>query len=81
MSVNSIDITSQSETPGLGANCVNDSFKLQYTAKTKDIKIVKSNPKGNEIDALSSATVTTKAVTKGVNDALAAAEKLMGGEG
>lgn len=81
LTVNSIDITSQSETPGLGANCVNDSFKQQYSGKTKDIKIVKSNPAGNQIDALSSATVTTKAVTKGVNDALAAVEKLMGGEG
>ena len=80
LTVNSIDITSQSETPGLGANCTNDSFKSAYVGKTKDIKVVKSNPSGNQIDALSSATVTTKAVTKGVNDALIAAEELIGGD-
>ena len=80
LTVNSIDITSQSETPGLGANCVNEEFMSAFSGKTKDIKVVKSNPTANQIDALSSATVTTRAVVRGVNDALAAAEKLMGGD-
>ncbi len=79
LTVNSIDITSQSETPGLGANCANDSFKEMFVGKTSGIKVVKSDPQGNQIDAISSATVTSKAVTKGVNDALVAAEELMGG--
>lgn len=80
LTVNSIDITSQSETPGLGANCTNESFMSAIKGKTKDIKVVKSNPTANQIDALSSATVTTRAVVRGVNDALAAAEELKGGD-
>ena len=80
LTVNSIDITSQSETPGLGANCINEEFMSSFSGKTKDIKVVKSNPTANQIDALSSATVTSKAVVRGVNDALAAAEILMGGD-
>lgn len=80
LTVNSIDITSQSETPGLGANCTTEEFMSQYAGKTKDIKVVKSNPGANDVDAISSATVTTKAVTKGVNDALLAAEQVMGGD-
>ncbi|MBQ8636924.1 MAG: RnfABCDGE type electron transport complex subunit G [Clostridia bacterium] len=80
LTVNSIDITSQSETPGLGANCTNSEFIDAFRGKSKDIKVVKSNPSGNQVDALSSATVTTKAVTRGVNDALKAAEELIGGD-
>lgn len=80
LTVNSIDITGHSETPGLGANCTNESFMSAFSGKTKDIKVVKSNPTANQVDALSSATVTTRAVVKGVNDALVAAEELMGGE-
>lgn len=80
LTVSGIDITSHSETPGLGANCTTDSFKGKFVGKTKDIEVVKTTPTGNQIDAISSATVTSKAVTRGVNDALCAAEKLMGGD-
>lgn len=80
LTVNKIDITNHSETPGLGANCVNEDFKAQFSGKADGIKVVKSNPTDNQIDALSSATVTSRAVTKGVNDALKAVEELMGGE-
>lgn len=80
LTVGSIDITSHSETAGLGANCTSKSFKSKFAGKTKDINVVKTTPTGNQIDAISSATVTSKAVTKGVNDALNAAEELMGGD-
>lgn len=80
LTVSKIDITGHSETPGLGANCVNEEFKAQFVGKTGELKVVKSNPTESQIDALSSATVTSRAVTKGVNDALKAAEELMGGE-
>ena len=75
-----VQVVEHKETPGLGANCTNDDFKDEFIGLSRDIKVVKSNPSGNQIDALSSATVTTKAVTKGVNDALKAAEELMGGD-
>lgn len=74
--VSGIDIISQSETAGLGANCVKDEFKDQFVGKSGEISVVKNDPKDNEIDAITSATITSKAVTSGVNKALAAADKL-----
>ncbi|MBQ7794924.1 MAG: FMN-binding protein [Clostridia bacterium] len=76
--VSGIDITSQSETAGLGSNCTNDEFKAQFVGKTKGISVVKQGADGNEIDAISSATKTSKAVTKGVNDALSAVAEIKG---
>lgn len=80
LTVNSIDITEHSETPGLGANCVKEEFLQAFAGKTQGVKAVKSSATGNQIDALSSATITSKAVVKGVNDALAVAERLTGGK-
>lgn len=74
--VNGIDIISQSETAGLGANCVNEEFKAQFAGKTAGITVSKNGAKDNQIDAISSATITSKAVTKGVNDAIEAVNGL-----
>lgn len=78
--VTGVDITGQSETPGLGANCVNDEFRSQYVGKSGEVKVVKNASKEDEIDAISSATITSKAVTSGVNAAIKAAAELKGGE-
>jgi len=80
LKVTGVEIISQSETAGLGSNCTNDSFKAQFIGKTENISVVKNGAKENEIDAISSATVTSKAVTKGVNDALAAVKSMKGGK-
>lgn len=77
--VTGIDITSQSETPGLGANCTKEEFKAQFIGKEKEISVVKNNAKDNQIDAMTSATITSKAVTEGVNAAIAAVEVIEGG--
>jgi len=74
LTVTGIDITNQSETPGLGANCQKPDFMGQFKGKTSGITVVKGTATGNQIDAITSSTVTSKAVTKGVNDALLAAE-------
>lgn len=78
--VTGVEIISQSETAGLGANCTKDSFKEQFTGKTGDIQVVKTGAKDNQIDAISSATITSKAVTKGVNEAIATVKSMRGGE-
>lgn len=72
--VSGVNIISQSETAGLGAKCVDEDFTSQYTGKTKDITVSRGNAKDNQINAISSATITSKAVTAGVNAAVAAAE-------
>lgn len=78
--VTGIEIIAQTETAGLGTNCTKDSFKAQFVGKTDSIKVVKSGAKDNEIDAISSATITSKAVAKGVNEAVLAAKNIAGGE-
>lgn len=72
-------ISAEHETAGLGANCKNKEWQSQFIGKTEDIQVVKNGAKDNQIDAISSATITSKAVTKAVNEALKAA-KILGGE-
>lgn len=74
LKVTGVDIVSQSETAGLGSKSTEPEFRGQYVGKGKISKVVKSGAGENEIDAITSATITSKAVTKGVNDALTASE-------
>lgn len=78
--VTGVEIISQSETAGLGANCTKDEFKKQFIGKTDNITVSKSGAKDNQIDAIASATITSKAVTKGVNESIATVRKLRGDE-
>lgn len=72
---------SLSETPGLGAKAQNTDFITQYNGLGGKISVVKNQtPSGDEIQAISGATITSKAVTKAVNAALEAAEYAKGGE-
>ncbi len=72
--VTGVSIVSMSETSGLGANAARESFRSQYAGKSGSVRLRKQ---GGEIDALTGATVTSTAVTNGVNAALAAAGELI----
>lgn len=66
--IQGIDIVSHSETPGLGANAKNASFSDQYKDKSGKLEVVKgAATNANEIQAITSATITSKAVTDSVN--------------
>lgn len=80
LKVTGVEIISQSETAGLGAKCTNDEFKAQFAGKTENIGVSKNGAKDNEIDAISSATITSKAVTKGVNEAISVVKEVKGDE-
>lgn len=71
-------LTSLSETPGLGMKAKNDSFISQYDGKSGTIGVVKVNPGESDIVAISGATITSKAVTAGVQAALDVAARLGG---
>ncbi len=77
LAVTKIQILESSETAGLGANASKPEFSGQFEKKNGPFAVVKgAAAKETEISAISSATVTTKAVTSCVNAALeAAAEK------
>lgn len=71
--ITGLEVLSASETAGLGANCTKADFKDQFKGKNVDaIEYTKDGATAdNQIDAISGATITTKAVTKGVNAAIA----------
>lgn len=71
--IDGIKILSHSETPGLGANAPQPKFSGQYKDKKTDkpLQVVKRAPSNpEEIEAITGATITSNAVTKGVNDAV-----------
>lgn len=68
-SVTGVVILDHSETAGLGARADSPDFLNQYIDKSGTITV---NTGDNAIDALTGATITSKAVTSGVNTALTA---------
>jgi electron transport complex protein RnfG len=64
--VTSIDILSASETAGLGAKASGDKFRGQFEGRSE----AKLKKDGGEIDAISGATITSRAVTNAVAAAL-----------
>jgi Na+-translocating ferredoxin:NAD+ oxidoreductase subunit G len=63
-------IISSNETPGLGDNAKKEPFTSQFTGKTEEHLIVTKDTSDTEdIVAMSGATISSKAVTKGVYNA------------
>lgn len=79
--IQGIKVGNNNETPGLGKNAAAPKFQEQFSGKTwtSPVNVIKSGtPKDNEIAALSGATITSRAVADGVNQALEAAKELSG---
>ena len=76
-----VEFLSISETPGLGMNAKEEKFKSQFRdVEVGQYSLSKRNISGDtEIDAVSSATITTTAVTRSVNAGLRAAQELLSG--
>lgn len=76
-------IVSNSETAGLGAKCVEPDFQKQFKGldTAKPLAVVKNgNPSGNgKIEAIAGATITSRAVTRGVNISMKVCKVLAGG--
>ncbi len=75
-------ILTSKETPGLGDNASKKEFTSQFTGKTTEHLIVTKDPSDTEeIQAMSGATITSKAVTLGVKAAVEEVQTyLKGGE-
>lgn len=68
--ISGITILSQEETPGLGAKAADAAFTDQFAGKdgAKEVKVSKEgSTEGNNIAAITGATITSDAVTHGVN--------------
>ena len=70
--LNGMSVLSMSESAGLGAKCTTAEFQDQFKGiKSGSIKYTKTGASAeNEIDTISGATITTKAVTDAVNAGL-----------
>lgn len=80
--LNDISILEISETAGLGMLAPEELVPQFHQKKVDSFVYTKSGAAAeNEIDAISGATVTTRAVTNAVNGGLKAAQALTGGEG
>ena len=77
--VTGVEFLEISETVGLGMNAQKQSFKDQFVGLIKGIGVNKNTPADNEIKALTGATITSKATTKGVNTALDIYENIVKG--
>lgn len=74
LKVTRVKIMESSETAGLGANASKPQFIQQFEGSSGRFEVVKGSAKANEISAIASATITSRAVTACVNGALEAAE-------
>jgi electron transport complex protein RnfG len=65
-------VLKHSETPGLGANAVYEKFYSRFNGKNLVRLNVVKVPTGNanEIEAITASTITTRAITNAVNEAI-----------
>ena len=69
LTCNGISIISSSETSGLGSKASNAEFKDQFPGKTGEVKVTKD---GGQINAITGATITSRAVCTAVGAAIEA---------
>jgi H+/Na+-translocating ferredoxin:NAD+ oxidoreductase subunit G len=68
MIVNKIKVISQTETPGLGANCEKPEFQAQFS--NKDIQQMKVDKDGGSIVSLTGATITTRTIANSIRNGM-----------
>jgi len=70
-----MQVISQSETAGLGANIKEEAFYGQFAGKEGVLSLTKQ---GGQIDGVSGATISSKAAIAGVNKGMNVAKALLG---
>ena len=75
------DILVHNETPGLGDSANKQAFRSQFKDKnSEDLEVVKDKSKENNIQAMTGATISSKAVTKGIKEAVEKVTQFLGGK-
>lgn len=78
-SIKAVEILDVSgETPGLGQNAAQEKFYGQFSGMSGALSVIKSGADGSagEINAVTGATITSRAVTKAVNEALSLSKEI-----
>ena len=74
-SVLGVRVISHAETPGLGSKVAEDGFLSRFVGSVDSVTL------GDEIDAISGATISSRAVTEGVNRAFAVLQSVLSENG
>ncbi len=78
--ITGVEILSHSETPGLGANATKQDFKDRFIGKNGELTVNKSSNEGQNLQAITAATITSKAVVSAVNLITETYSQVTGGE-
>lgn len=73
-------LAASDETPGLGQNVTKPNWYAQFAGLKDDITVIKggsANAENNEVNAVTGATISSKAVTSAVNQALDYAKEII----
>ena len=73
LTVSGVAVTKSGETSGLGDNAKRQDFRDRFVGSSGEVKVTKD---GGKIQALTGATITSRAVCAGVTTALAVAAEL-----
>lgn len=71
-----VKVLASSESPGIGTKIETPDYLSKYVGKSGELKVRKD---GGEIDEITSATVSSRALAKGVSTALRVYEEIKGG--
>jgi len=61
-----VKVLAQNETPGLGAKITEKDFLAQFIGKSLEKIFLRNDNKDGEIDAITSATISSRAITEGI---------------
>lgn len=78
--ISGVQIGDNKETPGLGTKATDDKFKGQYTGKNIQngfVIVKRPTSADNEIEAISGATISSRAVTSAVQASATLGDKLL----
>ena len=64
LTISSLSVNADSQTEGYGQNCEEDTFTMRFVGKSLPLKL------GEDVDALSGATITSQAVVDAMNTAV-----------
>lgn len=78
-SINNISVLQHAETPGLGSKMSDPSFKDQFNNKKADSFNFNVKKDGGDVDAITAATISSRAFCDAVNRALSTFENNKGG--
>jgi len=78
--VQKLEVLSHSETPGLGDEIATDWFRNQFKGKDLDHLVVIKGETEDKIQAITGATISSRAVTNAVREAIEMLEKRESGE-